>query len=139
MQISAGAWKWIGVGGLLVLSACSESSPPVTPASVPADLSVVPGPSSTDMSTTPPQTMNAAVSVMDNFYSPADVTISVGGTVTWTWAGAVAHTVTSNTGVFDSSPPRTTGTFAFTFANAGTFPYHCLVHGFAMSGTVTVR
>lgn len=84
--------------------------------------------------------MTAAVDVMDNFYSPQTVTIAVGGTVTWTWRGANSHTVSSNdTTSFDSSPAKSSGTFAHTFPAAGSFPYHCMVHGLAMSGTVTVQ
>jgi plastocyanin len=30
------------------------------------------------------------------------------------------------------------GTYVHTFANAGTFPYHCTVHGLTMGGSVTV-
>jgi plastocyanin len=37
------------------------------------------------------------------------------------------------------SPEQMTGTFSNTFNTAGSFPYHCQVHGTSMSGTVTVR
>jgi plastocyanin len=69
------------------------------------------------------------------------VTISAGGTVTWTWRGSSSHTVTSddNGATFDSSPPRSSGTFSHTFPNAGSFPYHCEVHGLFMAGTITVQ
>jgi hypothetical protein len=30
------------------------------------------------------------------------------------------------------------GTFPFTFNSVGSFPYHCTIHGLAMSGTITV-
>ena len=92
---------------------------------------------------TAPAPMTAAISVRDNFFTPADVTIARGGTVTWTWAGANPHTVTSGSGtpsgMFDSGV-RTAGTFSFTFPSAGSFTYYCMVHGFAvMHGTVTVQ
>ena len=104
----------------------------------PVDMAGVVAP--VDMATgTPTAPTSAAVSLHDNFYAPAAVTIAAGVTVTWTWAGANPHTVTSDTGVFDSSPAKTSGTFSFTFPSAGTFHYHCLVHGFIMSGTVTVQ
>jgi plastocyanin len=85
--------------------------------------------------------MTAAVSVGPNntlTYAPMSVDIAAGGTVTWTWAGSIAHSVTSDSGVFDSGV-KTTGTFSFTFSTAGTFPYHCTVHGFVMAGTVVVH
>lgn len=77
------------------------------------------------------------VSVGDNFYNPSSVTVSVGDTVVWTWMGANQHTVT-----FDDGPGSSTqasGSFQRVFTAAGTFPYHCLVHGVAMSGTVIVQ
>jgi plastocyanin len=84
----------------------------------------------------------AAVQVRDNLFTPADVRIAQGGTVTWTWAGSNPHSVTSGTGtpngLFDSGI-RTTGTFQFTFRETGTFPYYCVVHGLAMRGTVVVE
>ena len=76
-----------------------------------------------------------AVSVRDNFYSPAATTIAVGETVTWTWRGASQHSVTFDDGM--TSPTQSSGTFQRTFATAGSYAYHCVVHGVAMSGTVT--
>ena len=80
---------------------------------------------------------SAAVDVKDNFFSPQTVDIQEGGTVTWTFAGAVAHTVTF-TGGPDSGTPQTSGTFGpVTFTPAGTKNYFCKVHG-SMSGTIRV-
>lgn len=42
------------------------------------------------------QPMNQAVSIQDNQYSPASVSVAPGGTVTWTRTGSNPHTVTSN-------------------------------------------
>lgn len=81
----------------------------------------------------------ASVAVGDNFYDPNAVTVQAGATVTWTNNGLALHTVTSDDGVFDSGYNLAPGTtFSFTFANPGTYPYHCLVHGTIQSGTVTV-
>ncbi|MDB4967536.1 MAG: plastocyanin [Myxococcales bacterium] len=117
-----------------------------SPTSVGADMAAAPGAdlaaAPVDMATaTAPTT--AAITVMDNFYTPANVTIAAGGTVTWTFAGANPHTVTSGagtpTGMFDSGI-KSTGTFSFTFPTAGSVGYYCMVHGFAvMHGTVTVQ
>lgn len=84
------------------------------------------------------------VSVGDNFFSSANLTISVGDTVVWTNNGFSTHTVTSgnesNSGViFDSGNMNRGATFSFRFTTAGTFPYYCKVHGSnSMSGTITV-
>ena len=48
----------------------------------------------------------------------------------------------SDSVTFDDGPEsaiQTAGSFNRTFGGAGTFPYHCAVHGAAMSGTVVVK
>ena len=81
--------------------------------------------------------MTASVSVLDNFFDPTSSTILAGGTVTWTWGGGVDHNVTFSAG--SSSGTRTAGTFARTFADAGSFGYQCTIHGSSMSGTIVVE
>ncbi|MDO8491761.1 MAG: cupredoxin family copper-binding protein, partial [Dehalococcoidia bacterium] len=71
-------------------------------------------------------------------FSPASISVPVGTTVTWTNKDSVAHTVTSDSGVFNSGNLSTNKTFSYTFATAGTFPYHCSLHTY-MKGTVTVQ
>ena len=83
----------------------------------------------------PPPT-NAEVSVLDNSFDPEAATVATGGTVTWTWGGAVDHNVTFSSG--PSSPTQTTGTFERTFNDTGVFDYQCSIHGSSMSGTITV-
>lgn len=83
----------------------------------------------------PPAT--ADVSVEDNFFDPSSARVAVGGSVTWTWNGAVAHNVTFSSGT--SSGTYATGTFVRDFPTAGTFDYLCTIHGSAMSGTVVVE
>jgi plastocyanin len=69
-------------------------------------------------------------------FSPTNITVAPNGTVTWNWnSGGVIHDVTFSDG---SSGPKSSGTFQKTFPTAGTFNYHCSIHGQAMSGTVTV-
>lgn len=93
------------------------------------------GPGPQDTGTGPP-TAQAAVSVGDNFFNPANRSVTVGGTVTWTWTGQVGHTVTFPSGT--SSSLQTSGTFARVFPNAGSFGYQCAIHGASMSGTIIV-
>jgi len=94
--------------------------------------------------------MAASVSMTDALvYVPSTVTITAGDSVTWTNTGSAPHSVTADDGSFNSSPgctPSNTdpciqggGTYTRTFSTAGTFAYHCLVHGTAMSGTVIVQ
>jgi plastocyanin len=88
----------------------------------------------------------AAVEVHDNYYSPAEIHVVEGGTVTWTDLGG-AHSVTSDAGeTFDSNPSCVAGlncmangdTFSHQFRAPGTVTYLCHVHGNAMVGKVIV-
>ena len=80
---------------------------------------------------------NASVQIVDMAFAPADVTVSVGETVTWTNADPMVHTVTSTTGAFDSGDLDEGETYTVTFTAPGTYSYLCTPHPF-MTGTVTV-
>lgn len=97
------------------------------------------GGSDTTTGPTTPTGGGSTVSVGNNFYSPATLSVATGTTVTWQWAdGDVQHTVTFN----DNAPgsgAQSSGSFQRTFSVAGTYPYFCSIHGAAvMSGSVTV-
>ena len=80
------------------------------------------------------------VHIGNNFYTPATITVPPGTTVTWIWTlGAVTHTVTDNADTTIRSPFQSSGTYQRTFNTTGSFPYHCSIHGFVMSGMVTVQ
>jgi LPXTG-motif cell wall-anchored protein len=79
-----------------------------------------------------------AVSMEDNFFSPATVTVTVGGTVTWTNNGDLPHTTTGPT--WDSGIMSPGDTFTATFNTVGTFDYVCEIHvAEGMVGTVIVQ
>jgi plastocyanin len=71
-------------------------------------------------------------------FSPDDITVAAGTTVTWTNTDSVAHTSTSNVDGWNSGIVGPSAQFSFTFPTAGTFEYHCAIHP-GMVGTVTVR
>jgi plastocyanin len=85
--------------------------------------------------------------VNNNRFAPNATTVAVGTTVTWTWdscgddgyggTACVAHTVTFDDGA--GSARQSSGSYDRAFSTAGTYPYHCTVHGTAMAGTVTVQ
>jgi hypothetical protein len=86
----------------------------------------------------PPQSPPVGnVQVGNNFFNPQTLNATVGTRVVWTWAAdAVDHNVTFDDG--PNSSTQSSGTFERTFSAAGTFPYHCTIHGTAMSGSVVV-
>lgn len=71
-------------------------------------------------------------------FTPADITVTVGTTVTWTNKDNAAHDVTSNASAFGSGSLSKGGSYSFTFNTAGTYPYICSIHP-SMVGTVTVK
>ncbi len=73
----------------------------------------------------------------------ADLTVSVGTTVTWTEEDITGHTTTSGSrGLFDgigwdSGTLKQGDSFSYTFTEVGTFLYTCEIHP-TMNATVTV-
>ena len=105
-----------------------------------ASLAACGGGGGSDSTTGPPSggTSND-VAVGNNFFSPANMTVAPGATVTWTWAaGDTLHQIA----FADNAPgsaKQASGTFQRTFGSAGTYNYFCTVHGAQlMSGTITV-
>ena len=76
-------------------------------------------------------------------WDPAEVTVGVGETVTWSNDDTAAHTVTSGTveggpdGNFDSSLFMAGTTFEWTPDAEGKYPYFCMVHPW-MQGMIVV-
>jgi len=86
-------------------------------------------------------------------YIPHEVTIDIGGHVTWSNDDTAAHTVTSGissysgidgfwradpNGKFDSSLLMSGNTFSHEFKTSGEYPYFCMVHPW-MTGIVIVE
>jgi plastocyanin len=76
---------------------------------------------------------------IDNFtFTPQQITVKAGDTVTWTNHDDIPHTVTSKTFIFRSKAMDTDDKFSFTFATPGSFPYFCSLHPH-MTGTIVVE
>jgi plastocyanin len=71
-------------------------------------------------------------------YAEPSVTVAPGTTVCWTNQDGVEHTVTSDTGAFNSGNIPASGTFRQTFSADGSFRYHCEVPGHSMSAEIVV-
>jgi plastocyanin len=84
------------------------------------------------------------VSMKGLAFEPADITVKVGDTITWTNDEAVGHDVTKEGGPgpeFSSGDPgamQEGDTFEQTFEQPGTIEYVCTVHS-NMTGTVNVE
>ena len=75
---------------------------------------------------------------IDNFtFSPAELKVKVGDTVTWTNHDDIPHTVVS-AGKFRSKTMDTDNTFTFTFTSAGDYKYFCSLHPH-MTGMIKVE
>jgi anti-sigma factor RsiW len=93
-----------------------------------------------EMETAASQPAGASVTI-DNFhFTPAELDITAGTTVTWTNNDDVPHTATNvgDNPLFDSGPIDTDEKFTFTFTKPGTYAYYCKVHPH-MKGTIVVK
>jgi plastocyanin len=97
----------------------------------------------------PPPAGSMTVTITEYRFAPDTVTIKVGASVQWANQGTVTHSVTADSGAFDSgslsgSMPdgyggMTSGqTYTRTFTTARSFPYHCSIHPTQMQGVVIV-
>ena len=79
-----------------------------------------------------------AASLGNRAYSPDDLDVTVGSTVTWTNTDSTAHTSTSDLTGWSSGDIAPGKQFSVAFPTAGTFKYHCTIHP-GMVGTVSVH
>ena len=78
------------------------------------------------------------VSVEFSDYRPSQLDVLPGETVLWTNGSVRTHTVTSDTGLFDSGQVVSNDRFSFQFNEVGTYRYHCTIHP-SITGEVDVR
>ena len=84
-------------------------------------------------------------------FRPTELEVAAGTDVTWIQDDVASHTVTSGVvetaggsatakpdGKFDSGTIKAGENFAFTFREAGDFPFFCAVHPATMTGVVRV-
>lgn len=81
---------------------------------------------------------SSTVLIQNLSFSPSTITVTAGSTVTWRNYDNMAHTVTSDEGLFDSGLLNQNGTFSFKFDSTGTYDYHCTPHP-QMTASVVVN
>ena len=118
------------LAALAVACGSNDSSPTPSPTPTPTP---TPGGSSSAISIP-----MGAQALGNRAFTPDDIEIDAGTTVTWTNTDSVAHTSTSNVSGWDSGIIGPGRQFSFTYQTAGTFPYHCTIHP-GMVGTVVVH
>ncbi len=80
------------------------------------------------------------VSVENFNFSPSAVTINVNDSVKWSWVSGTHNTTSTSVPSVWASSTMGSGSFTFTFPNAGSFPYTCTLHtSLGMNGSVTVK
>jgi plastocyanin len=112
----------------------SQTSPPPTAQNAQTNNS-----SSSEQTNTNTPASTSSVTIQNFAFSPSDITVKKGTTVTWTNQDSTPHTVTemdTQTGP-DSGNLNPGAKYTFTFNQNGTFKYHCTLHP-EMLGTVTV-
>jgi plastocyanin len=91
-------------------------------------------------SATPSATPTPMIQDLAFTWTPNQLTVTAGTTVTWGWVGT--HDVRSDTSLFSSGPAATGGSFQYTFSTPGTYRYYCGIHGgpggTGMSGIIFV-
>lgn len=94
---------------------------------------------SSDTTEPPPGNEENEILMLTNTFSPDELTIDVGETVTWRNDAAVPHTITSDDNEWPHHvvPGEEGYEFEHRFDVAGTYDYECQVHP-GMVGTVEV-
>jgi plastocyanin len=70
----------------------------------------------------------AKVKIVNFAFKPATLNIAAGTTVIWKNTSLTSHTVTSDTGAFDSGIIAGGAKYKHRFKKPGTFAYHCSIH-----------
>lgn len=84
------------------------------------------------------------VMMKDFEFSPKEIKIKVGQSVTWTNSGSAVHSATALDKSFNTRNLQPGESKSHTFSTPGTFTYHCVLHGnpddkSGMVGTIVVE
>ena len=124
-----------GIMGMTLLGACSDDSGSDSAATT---AGAAAGANTTSGSGGEATGDGASVVASDLAFNPAELSVAVDETITFTNNDGFAHTFTADNGEFDSDNVDSGGTFEFTPEAAGEIPFHCKIHS-NMKGTITVE
>lgn len=82
-----------------------------------------------------------SIDIKNMAFTPSQISVQKGATVTWTNNDTVAHTVTddlNNVGGPASESIAPGAKYSFTFNKTGSYQYHCTFHS-SMRGTIVVK
>lgn len=117
------------------IPAISPTPSPIPPTATATPVTPTRTPTLTHTPTVTPGPYDVAIG--DFFFAPQDYIISVGETVLWRNIGALAHTTTSVSGLWDSGLLSYNQDFSFTFTAPGDYFYFCAPHPW-MTGSIHV-
>jgi len=123
-----------------LVSCTGAAAPAATATPMPPMPSNTPMPDMTVAPTNTPVPGGSAivdVTIKNFAFNPPSITVKVGTTVRWTNQDSASHSVTSDTGLWDSGNVAQGATYSRVFDTVGTFAYHCGIHP-SMKGTVIV-
>jgi len=129
-----------------------NNTPPAATPTAGSQSTPTPGPQATPTRTPTPLPIGGATRMVSvgpgNIFVDAQstttlTTIKAGDTVQWNFVDSIPHSTTSGacctaSGLWDSGV-KSNGSFSYKFAQTGTYPYFCTVHGAMMTGTVIVN
>jgi amicyanin len=86
----------------------------------------------------PARAADVTVKIANFTFSPQQLTVKTGTTVSWTNEDDIPHTVNASNKTFKSGALDTDQKFSFTFTTPGTYQYFCALHPH-MTGTIVVE
>jgi plastocyanin len=110
---------------LMSAASCGNTATPTATQTTTKPATTIPGPT-------------VSVIIEKGAFSPKELTIAAGTTVTWTNREDIQHMLIDRAGSFGSPIFGKGETFSNTFKKPGTYPYYCKVQAF-ITGTITVE
>lgn len=138
----------VAAGAILLLAACSgggaTNAPANPPTSAPsAEASVeasaeASAPAAEAVCAVSSAAGEVSVAIEGFAFNPADITATVGQTITFTNRDSAPHTATLDDGSCSTANIPNGGSGGLVFSAPGTYPFHCGVHP-NMKGTITIN